>query len=75
MSRRGCSLPANASGSDPHHASITSRVGQVSMFGASMVVGGKLAGTQIRLLGTRGHTTLSNICTIIAFVIFGQVIV
>jgi hypothetical protein len=45
------------------------------MFGASMVVGGKLAGTQIRLLGPRGHTTLSNICTIIAFVIFGQVIV
>jgi hypothetical protein len=44
------------------------------MFGASMVVGGKLAGTQIRLLGPRGHTTLSNICTIIAFVIFGQVI-
>jgi hypothetical protein len=23
MSRRGCSLPANASGVDPHHASIT----------------------------------------------------
>jgi Ca2+-binding EF-hand superfamily protein len=29
MSRRGCSLPANASGIDPHCASITSRFGQV----------------------------------------------
>jgi hypothetical protein len=29
MSRRGCSLPANASGFDPHRASITSRFGQV----------------------------------------------
>jgi hypothetical protein len=29
MSRRGCSLPANASGFDPHRASIISRFGQV----------------------------------------------
>jgi hypothetical protein len=29
MSRRGCSLPANVSGFDPHRASITSRFGQV----------------------------------------------
>jgi hypothetical protein len=29
MSRRGCSLPANASGFEPHRASITSRFGQV----------------------------------------------
>jgi hypothetical protein len=29
MSRRGCSLPANASGFDPHRASITSRIGPV----------------------------------------------
>jgi hypothetical protein len=29
MSRLGCSLPANASGVDPHRASITSRLGQV----------------------------------------------
>jgi hypothetical protein len=29
MSRRGCSLPANASGADPHRASISSRFGQV----------------------------------------------
>jgi hypothetical protein len=29
MTRRGCSLPANASGFDPHRASITSRFGQV----------------------------------------------
>eukprot|EP01047_Picozoa_sp_COSAG01_P009306 COSAG01_NODE_380_length_17862_cov_20.427212_18_plen_170_part_00 len=29
MSRRGCSLPAIASGFDPHRASITSRFGQV----------------------------------------------
>jgi hypothetical protein len=29
MSRRGCSLPANASGFDPHRASISSRFGQV----------------------------------------------
>eukprot|EP01047_Picozoa_sp_COSAG01_P049927 COSAG01_NODE_4995_length_4559_cov_6.424439_2_plen_108_part_00 len=28
MTRRGCSLPANASGFDPHRASITSRFGQ-----------------------------------------------
>jgi|EP01049_Picozoa_sp_SAG25_P008393 hypothetical protein len=28
MSRRGCSLPANASGFDPHRASISSRFGQ-----------------------------------------------
>jgi hypothetical protein len=31
MSRRGCSLPANASGVDPHRASITSRFGQVEL--------------------------------------------
>jgi hypothetical protein len=31
MSRRGCSLPANASGFDPHRASITSRFGQVTL--------------------------------------------
>jgi hypothetical protein len=30
MSRRGCSLPANASGFEPHHASIISCFGQVS---------------------------------------------
>jgi hypothetical protein len=30
MSRRGCSLPANASGVDPHRASISSRFGQVA---------------------------------------------
>jgi hypothetical protein len=30
MSRRGCSLPANASGFDPHRASISSRFGQVA---------------------------------------------
>jgi hypothetical protein len=30
MSRRGCSLPANASGLDPHRASISSRFGQVT---------------------------------------------
>jgi hypothetical protein len=30
MSRRGCSLPVNASGFDPHRASITGRFGQVS---------------------------------------------
>jgi hypothetical protein len=30
MSRRGCSLPANASGVDPHRASISSRFGQAS---------------------------------------------
>jgi hypothetical protein len=29
MSRCGCSLPANASGFDPHRTSITSRFGQV----------------------------------------------
>jgi hypothetical protein len=29
MSRRGCSLPANASGFDSHRASISSRFGQV----------------------------------------------
>eukprot|EP01047_Picozoa_sp_COSAG01_P021537 COSAG01_NODE_1252_length_11052_cov_503.195380_7_plen_114_part_00 len=29
MSRRGCSLPANASGFDPHRALISSRFGQV----------------------------------------------
>jgi hypothetical protein len=29
MSRRGCSLPANASGFDPHRASISRRFGQV----------------------------------------------
>jgi hypothetical protein len=29
MSRRGCSLSANASGFDPHRASVTSRFGQV----------------------------------------------
>jgi hypothetical protein len=29
MSRRGCSLPANASGLGPHRASLTSRFGQV----------------------------------------------
>jgi|EP01047_Picozoa_sp_COSAG01_P062730 hypothetical protein len=29
MSRCGCSLPANASGFDPHRASVTSRFGQV----------------------------------------------
>jgi hypothetical protein len=28
LSRRGCSVPANASGFDRHRASITSRVGQ-----------------------------------------------
>jgi hypothetical protein len=31
LSRRGCSLPANASGVAPHRASITSRFGQVSI--------------------------------------------
>jgi hypothetical protein len=31
MSRRGCSLPANASGFDTHHASISSRFGQVGI--------------------------------------------
>jgi hypothetical protein len=30
MSRRGCSLPANASGFDPHRASLTGRFGQVN---------------------------------------------
>jgi hypothetical protein len=29
MSRRGCSLPENASGFDPHRTSISSRFGQV----------------------------------------------
>jgi hypothetical protein len=29
MSRRGCSLPANASGLDSHRASIRRRLGQV----------------------------------------------
>jgi hypothetical protein len=29
MSRRGCGLPANASGVDPHRASISRRFGQV----------------------------------------------
>jgi hypothetical protein len=28
MSRRGCSIPANASGFDPHRASISSRYAQ-----------------------------------------------
>jgi hypothetical protein len=31
MSRRGCSLPANASSVDAHRASITSRFGQVDL--------------------------------------------
>jgi hypothetical protein len=31
MSRRGCSLPANVSGCDPHRASISSRFGQVRL--------------------------------------------
>jgi hypothetical protein len=35
MSRRGCSLPANASSVDPHRASITSRFGQVSLWDGS----------------------------------------
>jgi hypothetical protein len=30
MSRRGCSLPANASGFGPHRASISSRFGQAA---------------------------------------------
>jgi hypothetical protein len=33
MSRRGCSLPANACGLDPHRASISSRFGQVDKDG------------------------------------------
>jgi hypothetical protein len=45
----------------------------VSMFGAAMVVGGKMAGFQIQQLGRRGHTTLSNILTIAAFCTFGMV--
>jgi hypothetical protein len=32
LSRRGCSLPANASGFDPHRASISIRFGQVKFF-------------------------------------------
>jgi hypothetical protein len=35
MSRRGCSLLANASGFDPHRASISSRFGQVVGDGAT----------------------------------------
>jgi hypothetical protein len=31
VSRRGCSFPANASGCDPHRASISSRFGQVDV--------------------------------------------
>eukprot|EP01047_Picozoa_sp_COSAG01_P032578 COSAG01_NODE_2361_length_7832_cov_12.919447_3_plen_88_part_00 len=34
MSRRGCSLPANASGFEPHRASISSRFGQVTQAAA-----------------------------------------
>jgi hypothetical protein len=40
MSRRGCSLPANASGVDPHRASITSRFGQVGAAGFQAQGGG-----------------------------------
>jgi hypothetical protein len=36
MSRRGCNLPANASGVDPHRASITSRFGQVELGSGSV---------------------------------------
>jgi hypothetical protein len=49
MSRRGCSLPANASGFDPHRASISSRSGQVcaalaSVALAQLALGGALLG-------------------------------
>jgi hypothetical protein len=33
MRRRGCSLPASASGFEPHRASISSRFGQVPRAG------------------------------------------
>jgi hypothetical protein len=38
----------------------------VSMFGACMVAGGKLAGISISTLGRRGHTTLNNLLTILS---------
>ena len=38
MSRRGCSLPANASSFDPHRASISSRFGQVAKDALAFVV-------------------------------------
>ena len=44
----------------------------VSAFGVCMVLGGKLAGTSIKMFGKRGHTTLNNILTICAFLVFGR---
>lgn len=43
----------------------------VSMFGACMVAGGKLAGYSIKTFGPRGHTTINNILTVISFLVFG----
>jgi hypothetical protein len=46
MSRRGCSLPANASGFDPHRASVSSRFGQVSEEAAQQEPGEEERGRQ-----------------------------
>jgi hypothetical protein len=64
MSRRGCSLPANASGVDPHRASMSSRVGQVfpdGCPGAAAAAGVKVGevvaavgGSAVLGFGTRG---------------------
>jgi exoribonuclease R len=59
MSRRGCSLPANASSFDPHRASITRRFGQVEewMLLANESVATKLHETFPRLAVLRRHSS------------------
>eukprot|EP01047_Picozoa_sp_COSAG01_P010331 COSAG01_NODE_434_length_17079_cov_11.829270_24_plen_180_part_00 len=51
MSRRGCSLPANASGFDRHRASITGRFGQVLR---------PCRAAAVRHLGRGGHHHLAH---------------
>jgi hypothetical protein len=50
---------------------VGQRANFVSFFGVCMVLGGRLAKPSIERLGNRGHTTLNNVLTAVAFTVMG----
>jgi hypothetical protein len=60
MGRRGCSLPANASGFDPHRASISSRFGQVSVAALRSSINAAGASLSVTSLSVPSPTTFQT---------------
>jgi hypothetical protein len=74
MSRRGCSLSVNASGFDPHRASISSRFGQVTGGAALRArlddlvarIPEGVGARQLQRSATRAHLRARGACTVLS---------